>query len=74
MISAQPTFLIIKVSKLDVDLWVAAFILEVRKSDGTDYVGSSLRNLLSAIGRHLKETRGVGLRLLDKSSCEFVKT
>ena len=59
----------------DVDFWLALFVMEVRRSDGMVYSGSSLRNIVSALGRRLKAVRGdSGLRILEKSCGEFVKT
>lgn len=40
------------------DRTLAAFILEARRADGAYYPGNTLRNILSALHRKMKETQG----------------
>lgn len=40
------------------DRTLAAFIIEVRKADGTYYPGASLKNILAALHRKMKEFQG----------------
>ena len=41
------------------DYWLAAFILEARRQDGNYYPGNTVRNILAALFRYMKENLGV---------------
>ena len=55
------------------DYWLAAFILEVKKGDGSYYTYGSLRNLIAGIGRQLRQVFGAAKcpHLLDKDVTSF---
>ena len=41
------------------DYWLAAFVQEARRKDGNYYPGNTIRNILAALFRFLKENAGV---------------
>ena len=41
-----------------IDYWLAAFVLEVRRADGHYYPGSTLKNILAALYRVMKQNQG----------------
>ena len=54
------------------DKWLAAFILEARHADGEYYPGSTLKNILAALFRVMKENLGASnvITFLEKASQE----
>ena len=56
------------------DKWLAMFVLEVRKSDGTYYSPTSLKGLLAGIQRYMKEKHPVSVpKMLSRNDSSFVK-
>ena len=56
------------------DQWLAAFIIEVRKSDGSYYCPTSLNGLMAGIQRHLRENLGrAAPNIIDKKNDLFPK-
>ena len=48
---------IVKYEAKELDECLARFFAEIRKSDGSDYEPDSLRVMLAALDRHLKENK-----------------
>ena len=56
------------------DIWLAMFVLEVWKSDGTYYSPTSLKGLLAGIQRYMKEKGPVSVpKMLSRNDSSFVK-
>ena len=54
------------------DHWLAAFVSEVRQSNGKQYTAPSLNCILAGIYRHLKDKlNDRAPKILEKTSCEF---
>ena len=55
-----------------IDYWLAAFVLEARRRDGNYYSGNTIRNILAALFRFLKENVGVksAPNLIDRGQRE----
>ena len=49
----------------DLDYWIAVFVLEVKKSDGSYHTFGLLRNLMAGIGHQLRQVLGERAQCLD---------
>ena len=57
-----------------IDQWLAAFIVEARKADGSYYTPTSLNGLLAGIQRQLQENLGrAAPNIIDKKNDLFPK-
>ena len=54
--------------------WLSNFIVEIRRSDGKEYIGSTLHQILCSIQRHLREHGNEGIDLFSDPEFRFLKS